>query len=376
MRLIVRPPCKPHPAQDAVDEFDAVIAADPRVRLAEWRGPFLRAGYLSGAALFRYGGRLGLNAVPIAPSSWLGYLDRQYFAVLMGTPRFARCMPHFMLPARKGVYLFDAWPEFQERIVLFINKFSVDCVFISASQAAASIQERVEASVRWMPEGIEPAQYRQRPLPEKDIDVLQLGRRYDAYHERIVGDLSRSGRTYLYEREKGEMVFPAQREFAQGLARSKISICVPLSMTNPNRARGVETMTLRYLQSMVSRCLVVGHAPEEMVRLFGYNPVVEIDDADPAGQLADILANMDRYAGLIARNQRAVLENHTWRNRWHSMAEILFGACGFRPAPTYSPVPRPQAPRSSARDALRPPHLPPTPHDHEAPPSSETEGVA
>ena len=323
MRLITRPPRKYHPSQDAVDEFDAAIAADPRIRLAAWEGPLQRAAFLAGSALFKYGGDRGLRAVPVLPARRFVGADLHYFAVLMG-PQFAKCMPHFMLPAKKGIYLFDVWPDVRERVIAFIDTFSVDTVFISASQSAAFVGERVGAAVHWMPEGIDPAPYRHRPLAERDIDVLQLGRKYDAYHERIVGGLERAGKTYRYEKRKGEIIFPTRQDFIDGLARARISVCVPSSITHPARSGEVETMTLRYLQSMASQCLVVGHAPEEMTRLFGYNPVVEIDMGDPTGQLLDILANMDRYAGLIARNHRAVREEHTWHARWHSMADVLF----------------------------------------------------
>ena len=49
--------------------------------------------------------------------------------------------------------------------------------------------------------------------------------------------------------------------FIDGLARSRVSICVPSSVTHPERAGDIETMTIRYLQSMVSKCVVLGRAP-------------------------------------------------------------------------------------------------------------------
>ena len=109
-----------------------------------------------------------------------------------------------------------------------------------------------------------------------------------------------------------------------GLARSRISICVPSNITHPARAGDVETMTIRYLQSMVSKCLVVGYAPKEMIELFGYNPVVEIDMENPADQLLDILNNFVKYTPLIEKNYNSVLKNHTWRQRWTEIADVIF----------------------------------------------------
>ena len=115
----------------------------------------------------------------------------------------------------------------------------------------------------------------------------------------------------------------SRETFVDGLARSKISICFPLSMTNPDRSGGIETMTNRYLESMASKCLIVGHAPEEMIQLFGYNPVIEVDWHDPAGQLTFILNNYDNFLALVEQNYWLVVREHTWERRWTQILELL-----------------------------------------------------
>jgi hypothetical protein len=136
--------------------------------------------------------------------------------------------------------------------------------------------------------------------------------------------LKKAGKTYVYETEKGKIIFPGREEFVRGLARARVSICVPSSITHPERAGDIETMTIRYLQSIASKCLVLGHAPAEMVELFGYNPVVEIDMSDPVGQVLDILGRYEDYLPLIERNFDRVSREHTWENRWKGMAAVLF----------------------------------------------------
>ena len=75
--------------------------------------------------------------------------------------------------------------------------------------------------------------------------------------------------------------------------------------------------------SMVSTCLLVGHAPKEMVELFSYNPVVEIDMEDPVGQIREILENFSDYIPLIEKNYTETVANHTWAKRWEQMARIM-----------------------------------------------------
>ena len=68
------------------------------------------------------------------------------------------------------------------------------------------------------------------------------------------------------------------KDLVAGLANSRVSICFPQSITNPERCGKVETVTLRYFESMASKCLIVGKCPLELRDLFGYNPVIEVDD--------------------------------------------------------------------------------------------------
>lgn len=246
-----------------------------------------------------------------------------YLAVLMG-PQLHKCLPFFALANRKSLYFFDAWPSCHTQIQRFVTHFSVDDLFFSSSQVADVFQRRNPSRrCRWIPEGINPDEYRQIDYGEKDIDVLQIGRKYDLYHEKIATPLQMEGFKYLYEKVKGQVIFPSREEYVQGLARAKISICTPSSVTHPDRSGEVSTLTIRYLQSMVSKCLIVGVKPAEMDRLFDYDPIIEIDMEDPVGQLRRILASYQSYIPLIERNYETVNARHTWAHRVKDMLELL-----------------------------------------------------
>lgn len=248
---------------------------------------------------------------------------RHYFNVLLGQ-EWNLCFPYMLFPGEKSVYLFDAWPCSHKEIVQFVSVHKISHVFVSSSQVAAKLKSMMgEAVFSWVPEGINPRLYMQREYLAKDIDILELGRKYDAYHDGIVQAMKSDGRIHLYEKTKGVVVFPSRGNLIDGLARTKISICVPSSITHPERSGNIETMTVRYLESMASKCLVVGHAPQEMVELFGYNPVVEIDMENPVQQIRSILDNFDDYIPLIEKNYTETVANHTWGKRWEQIAEII-----------------------------------------------------
>lgn len=180
-----------------------------------------------------------------------------------------------------------------------------------------------ECEVTWIPEGIDVASYYYMPYTQKDIDVLAFGTRYSPYHNLILKPITAAGLRYEYQTDPNTLLFPTRQSFIQGLAHAKISICFPGNLRDLVRTGDIETMTLRYLQSMISKCLIVGHAPAEMKQLFSYNPIIEADMNSPADQLIDILENYDTYIPLIERNFVSVVQNHSWDVRWHTIAKLL-----------------------------------------------------
>jgi len=240
-------------------------------------------------------------------------------------PDFAPIMKYSLRAKHNYMYMFDCWPQNTDWVIDFTRIFRIDAVFFSAKQAADRFNERNKRSSckgLWVPEGIHADSYRYYAPEQKEIDVLEFGRRYDDYHNEIVEPLRQAGVTHLYSKGK-ELLFKTDDDFIGGLAKSKISLCFPSSLTHPERAGDVSTMTLRYLQSMVSKCLIVGKLPYDMQYLFDYNPVVEIDEQNPAGQLLEILHNFDQYQELIERNYQRVLSHHRWAHRIQTMQHSM-----------------------------------------------------
>jgi hypothetical protein len=249
--------------------------------------------------------------------------NKNLFCILMG-PRFPKCFPWFYNNGEKAIYLFDAWPGYYDYILKFVRDFSVKAVLVTSRQSADNLNLLSGGNVfHWIPEGIDPAEYEFLPHEKKDIDVLCLGRKHEPFHRRIVTDLSENNINYLFSEAEGKQIFAGKHSFIAGLARTKISVCFPASITHPERAKGIETMTNRYLQSMASKCLVLGKAPREMIDLFGYNPVIEADFEDPSGQIIQILENFSKYRELIERNYNEVIQRHSWLSRWESVKNIL-----------------------------------------------------
>jgi hypothetical protein len=171
------------------------------------------------------------------------------------------------------------------------------------------------------------------PLELRAIDVLEFGRHYGWLRERIKQPLAANHFRYLHGPESysnERPLFGDRLSFASTLANSKVTICVPRSMTHPEEHGAAETITQRYFESMASGCLVYGHCPGELKDLFGYNPVVEMDLVEPADQLLDLLKNVARYQPLVARNLTRMQEVGGWDARVSQMIRALSSVSWIR----------------------------------------------
>ena len=74
--------------------------------------------------------------------------------------------------------------------------------------------------------------------------------------------------------------------------------------------------------------LMVGHAPRELVDLIGYNPVIELDKANPNVQIQDILTHIDDYQELVDKNRETALRLGCWDKRMQNVMAWL-RSCGY-----------------------------------------------
>jgi hypothetical protein len=215
----------------------------------------------------------------------------------------------------KVLWMYDAWEPLFDEIEKTIRAYKINVVFTASKQSADYFNTLNIPNFKshWIPEGIDVSQYQFIPYHERTTDVLQLGRKWNEYHEKIKGIENRF--VYKYEKKAGQIIFPKREDFLFGLANSKISICVPSDITHPERTGNISTITNRYLQSMASKCLILGKLPHDMLHLFDYNPIIEIDEENPVVQIESILANFDRYIPLIEKNYKVVKDFHNWDNR-------------------------------------------------------------
>jgi hypothetical protein len=225
-------------------------------------------------------------------------------------------------------YSFDCWePQYPVWETLFRTN-RIAHAFLSARQSVDAMRQRVPGvSFEWLPEAIDPGEFCcAKPLKDRGIDVLELGRRFQPYHEAVRDRLRNAGRIHVFDSGKGPLLFPLARRPAmlETYSDTKISICFPRSLTHPNHAGTTETVTARYFEAMASKVLIVGSSPAELCDLFGYDPVVPVDWSDPGRQLCDtILPRCAEYQELVEKNYQRLLQSATFTQRAERIVEVL-----------------------------------------------------
>ena len=74
---------------------------------------------------------------------------------------------------------------------------------------------------------------------------------------------------------------------------------------------------------MLSRNLIIGRAPQELIDLIGYNPVINVDWSNPEQQLLHVLERINDYQSFVDKNYETALKYAGWDKRLPIIEEAL-----------------------------------------------------
>ena len=207
----------------------------------------------------------------------------------------------------------DCWPRFFGKVSAWMKRHHVRTAFFTSSQTAGRMRELCpEIQIYHLPEAIETNLYKEgKDLTKRKYDFLEFGRCCN-----YVDTSYLSHKICILSSRNEQMLIDA-------LADSKITICLPRRVNQPEIAQGIETLTQRYWECMLSRVIIIGKAPKELVDILGYNPVVDLDKEHFSEQVEDILANLGDYQKLVDRNRETAMKLGDWKCRIAQMRETL-----------------------------------------------------
>lgn len=229
-------------------------------------------------------------------------------------------------------FIWDCWPCYYDKMERWMKKHKVRTAIFTSSQEMAEMQRRCpDIKMLHCPEAVDSSLYEVgKELKDRSIDLLEFGRS----NEKVLGkefspDRRGEGFNHVCTKVGNKFQF-TNDELYKAMSDAKITICLPKSMTHPEIAEGVETLTQRYWEAMLSRMVIVGHCPRELEELIGYNPVVELssndDDNDTAKAydneklILDVIEHIEDYQELVDRNREVALRMGDWKVR---MAQVI-----------------------------------------------------
>jgi len=296
-------------------EFETSILKDAEVASIE-RSRFTR--FLSSVAfrLLRTAGRrMGLEGPFQLP---VDSMHRTRVAIIGGLS-FQRCTD-FILRGTKAAYLYDPTPPWSttDEVVRFVEDTGISILFVSHPTFCERLQARLNrCDVHFIAEAVDPDYYLSEE--EKTIDVLSFGRKYKRHHDTLLAGLP-SSINYRFD------MYEKREDLLQAMGSARIITNFPRSLLV--KELDVEMLTMRYFQSFVSKALVIGHCPPILKELFGYDPMIAVDFAQPCEQVQSILKDFCRYQELIEKNYETVINGHTFLHRWKEMKKILATGTG------------------------------------------------
>ena len=241
---------------------------------------------------------------------------------------FSKTFPYFSRDADMRVlWTYDVWQPDYPRVEKLVREGKINLLLLSSHQATEHFYKLKipGCTVDWVPETINVEEYKYKPWNRRSIHVLSFGRGWQKYHDQIVEGCRENKINYLSQHRsedhdvavhglKKNLLFPGWTDFVNALADTQICICFPRSVTHPGLAGNVSTLTIRYLQAMASKCLILGTAPLDIAYLLNYNPVIEVDWSDPVGQIRNILDQPAQWQALVERNYLTVSRMFQYNN--------------------------------------------------------------
>lgn len=246
----------------------------------------------------------------------------------IGLDTFPDYITHEVIP-----FIWDCWPFLYEKTCKWFKKHKVQTAIFTCKETVDYMQKQFpEMNIMHCPEGIDSAAYHKgESLANRELDVLEFGRPLFKYVKTDETNYNLLCNSINHVRTGALTKRPNDEELHRIMANAKVTVCYPHCITEPEWCGGVETLTQRYWECMLSRMVIIGHAPKELIDLIGYNPCLEADfDGNSlAAKIREVLGDISSYQTLVDKNRDTAELLSDWTIRMREVQNWLSN-CGYK----------------------------------------------
>ena len=218
-------------------------------------------------------------------------------------------------------FIWDCWPSMYDRIEKWFYKHNIRTAIFTSSITAEEIRQRCpDVNILHVTEGIDTSVYHAGgSLVRRSIDFLEYGSKQRNLFEKPLEGINHVNSTSIITQ------MMTWDDLLNTMSDAKVTLALPRCDIDQEVTGGVETLTQRFWEGMLSRSVLVGRAPKELTDLIGYNPVITLDRQNAEDQIKDIIAHIDDFQSLVDKNREVALTMAPWNIRIKKIMNWLTG---------------------------------------------------
>lgn len=226
------------------------------------------------------------------------------------------------------IYVFDCWEsQFDEYKKIFdeINPMAICFAYKKAMQYFSLSRE----NCWFIPQSADVRYFHPYDVNKKRL-FIQMGRRVEKLHNLAMNYITKNKAeniedNYIYEKEKGMLIFPETNKLSEEIAKTFFFLAAPQSVTNRELTGNISEVTARFYEAMMCKTIIIGIKPRDTFdQLFPYEEaMMEVDEENFEKTVNDLLNDKDRYKKITDYNYEYVMKYHRWKNRLYEIQKRL-----------------------------------------------------
>lgn len=226
-----------------------------------------------------------------------------------------------------SAYCYDVWePEFADWQKAF-DDIGLDYIFFGFKQSYEHYKE-LGYNAFWVPLSGDFEIF--KPTDKKKSRLfIQMGRRNDVLHEKILNYLKEHGLednrdNYVYRHDRNERIYPDIHELAEEIGKTKYFVCVPKFYENLRRTGNINSTICRFYEGMACKTMLVGMKSYSFDELFPYKAMISFNDGEDFDtEIEYYESHPEEYEAIVNKNYEYIMEHHSWGNRVKQILEII-----------------------------------------------------